>query len=125
MSIAWSGIPQVTPKVAKEYGCGVIVDVREPNEVEEVHIVGSVNMPMSEMNKNADDKSAAWITKFGLKPEDGTSEKTPIFVTCKAGMRAQMMAELLASCDKTHVANIAGGMMEWEKTMPADTVKKG
>eukprot|EP01064_Diplonema_japonicum_P038365 TRINITY_DN926_c0_g1_i2.p2 TRINITY_DN926_c0_g1~~TRINITY_DN926_c0_g1_i2.p2 ORF type:complete len:126 (+),score=34.29 TRINITY_DN926_c0_g1_i2:56-433(+) len=124
MSITWTGIPQVEPKAAHGYTGGVLLDVREPSEVNEVSIVGVRNVPMSEMNKHADDKTGAWLAQFQLKPEDGCSEKSPIFVTCKGGVRGQKMCELLASCGKTHVANISGGMMNWEKTMPADTIKR-
>eukprot|EP01064_Diplonema_japonicum_P002251 TRINITY_DN1143_c0_g1_i4.p2 TRINITY_DN1143_c0_g1~~TRINITY_DN1143_c0_g1_i4.p2 ORF type:complete len:124 (+),score=22.84 TRINITY_DN1143_c0_g1_i4:480-851(+) len=123
MAIVWEGIPQVEPSQAQQHG-GVVLDVRERNEVEVKRVAGTKFAPMSEMNQYTLDKSGAWLGRFGLKPEDGCSAESPIFVLCGSGRRSQAMCELLVGCKRTHVANITGGIVNWEDKMGPETLER-
>lgn len=77
-----------------------IVDVREPNEWEEVgYIEGAVNVPVRTIAQNLD-----------LLPAD---LDTPIVVYCKAGARGAIGMTALQMLGYTDVRNLAGGMDAW------------
>ena len=71
----------------------VLLDVRDPFEVERGSIPGSVNIPFGELNRVID-----------LAP---TSD-IPLFVYCQSGVRSRIAAEALAQAGYANVIDIGG-----------------
>ena len=77
----------------------LLVDVREPNEFATVRVPGAVLVPLS-----------TFLLKVDTLPRD-----RPLLVMCAVGGRsAAATAHLLAS-GWTHVTNVAGGIVAWER----------
>eukprot|EP01061_Rhynchopus_euleeides_P012762 TRINITY_DN2245_c0_g2_i1.p1 TRINITY_DN2245_c0_g2~~TRINITY_DN2245_c0_g2_i1.p1 ORF type:complete len:120 (+),score=57.03 TRINITY_DN2245_c0_g2_i1:67-426(+) len=118
MSLDWSGIPQVQPADALrivEGGKGVVVDVREPEELRQVSLKTPkvINVPTTKLSQAT---SAAALPGLGFPDDLGRSEGNPAFVMCKAGVRGQRMCEVLKGLGCTHVANLTGGIMNCSET---------
>jgi rhodanese-related sulfurtransferase len=79
----------------------VLVDVRTPEEHEAGHLIGSINIPLSEFQENLD----AWTPLF---PMD-----VPLILYCKAGFRSAIAAEILFEAGFLNVVDLLGGMDEW------------
>ena len=69
-----------------------ILDVREPSEFKNGHILGAKNLPLS-------------------KVETYTG-KGPVYVICQSGMRSSSAAKILKKMD-VYVTNVKGGMSMW------------
>ncbi len=85
----------------------IILDVREPWEVERVHLDDSrlVCRPMSR------------IASEGLKalPDEARSLEAEIYVICHQGVRSTQVAMWLASLGWKHVFTVAGGIDEYAR----------
>ncbi len=99
-----TSIDQITVEHARdeiERGDIVLIDTREPIEFSEARIEGATLVPVgmvpSEIEKAAPDKSAR------------------IVLHCAAGMRSQTAAEQMAEMGYTNLANVTGGIMEWQE----------
>ena len=77
---------------------GCFIDVREPNEFEQGHINGMVNMPRGTLEFQI-------ASHPKLQDED-----TPIYLICRSGGRSALAAESL----QRMVYSVAGGMMAWQ-----------
>ncbi len=69
-----------------------ILDVREPHEFKNGHILGAKNLPLG-------------------KVETYTG-KGPVYVICQSGMRSSSAAKILKKMD-VDVINVKGGMSMW------------
>ena len=69
-----------------------ILDVREPHEFKNGHILGAKNLPLSKVG-----------TYTG---------KGPVYVICQSGMRSSSAAKVLKKMD-VDVTNVKGGMSMW------------
>lgn len=74
-----------------------ILDVREPNEWEAVHIPGATLIPLGELEN-----------RISELPAD-----QPIVVVCRSGNRSRTAANLLRSSGLSNVSSMSGGMNEW------------
>lgn len=78
-----------------------LIDVREPTEFSEARIEGAKLVPLgmvsSEIEQAVPDKSAR------------------VVLQCAAGMRSQTAAEQMAEMGYTNLANVTGGIMEWQQ----------
>lgn len=85
----------------------LLLDVREQDEWDEARIPGSVHKPMSTFQD--------W---YDTLPGDRT-----IVVHCHSGGRsARVVAALLKHTDLSDVANLDGGIADWEESnLPIDT----
>lgn len=87
----------------------VLLDVREPEEFtgELGHVAGSLLIPLKELP-----------TRVGeLEPYKDKN----IIVICRAGVRSTTAAALLTGMGFEHVANLKGGMVEWdEQKLPVE-----
>ena len=97
-------IEQISVEQAREEierGDVVLIDTREPFEFSEARIEGAklvpVGMVAAEIEQAAPDKSAR------------------IVLHCAAGMRSQTAAEQMAEMGYTDLANVTGGIMEWQQ----------
>jgi rhodanese-related sulfurtransferase len=83
----------------------VVVDVREPNEIAEVRVEGTVRIPFSEIG-----------TRFEELPRD-----RPLLIMCASGSRSAAVTNHLLQNGWTDVANVAGGIIAWERAgLPVD-----
>lgn len=75
----------------------VLLDVRQPEEIQAASISGSVCIPMNEV---------AWRL-------DELDPKAEIVVFCHHGVRSQQVAQLLQMRGFKDVKNLAGGIDAW------------
>lgn len=74
----------------------VILDVRNPDEYQEAHIKGALNIPLPELGQNADK----------LKKYDH------IYIHCKRGGRAQSATQVLSDAGFNNVICVSDAGME-------------
>ena len=100
-------------------GNGTVVDVREEAEVADVSLRadGVLCVPTSQLEvvPFAADAQAA-LAAAGFPAEVGTAQN-PAWVMCRAGRRGQLVAEILKSLGRTHVANLTGGILNCDPSM--------
>jgi rhodanese-related sulfurtransferase len=77
----------------------VLLDVREPNEFDEVRAPGALLLPTS-----------SFTERLGELPDD-----RPLLVICRTGVRSAAVTGYLARTGRDDVANVAGGMEAWER----------
>lgn len=77
----------------------VLLDVREPDEVRAVRTAGALHLPFSTISGALD-----------RVPQD-----RPVLVICHTGSRSAAVAAHLLANGWTDVANVAGGMVAWER----------
>ncbi|MBZ9612750.1 rhodanese-like domain-containing protein [Rheinheimera maricola] len=91
----------------------VLVDVREPAEFAQQHIVGAVNYPRGvlEMNIHNHPKVAA----SGCAADMALAQlaQSPLYLICRSGARSALAAESLQRMGFTAVYSVAGGMQAW------------
>jgi len=75
----------------------VLVDVREQNEYDELHIPGSILIPLTE-----------FAERFEELPKD-----KPLVMQCRSGARSTNAANHLLANGYTDVVNMAGGILAW------------
>lgn len=83
----------------------VIIDVREPWEVEIAQLPGSVFIPMGEIPARAED------LKQDLKLDEGLDR--PIVCLCHHGMRSMQVAVFLERFGHENIYNLTGGIHAW------------
>lgn len=79
---------------------GFLLDVRTPYEFRLGNIKGSVNIPVDDLRD-----------RLG---EITVSKDTPIYITCRVGMRAHIAAMILKGKGFTKVNNLSGGYLTYE-----------
>ncbi|WP_407570424.1 rhodanese-like domain-containing protein [Deinococcus altitudinis] len=90
---------EVSPKEAQsrmQQGA-ILVDVREPNEYQEVHATGAQLMPLSEFESS-----------YGTLPKDAE-----IVMICRSGARSERAGQMLLGSGYTNVSNLTGGTLAW------------
>ena len=98
-----NSITEITPQEAfteRDEGGGKLIDTREPYEYEESHIEGSELIPPGVI---ADRIEAAVPDK-----------DQRVILQCRSGARSLAAAEVLAGMGYTNLANLSGGILEWE-----------
>jgi rhodanese-related sulfurtransferase len=78
----------------------LLVDVREPNEFEQVRAPGAVLMPMS-----------TFMARSSELPSD-----RPLMIVCRTGSRSSAVTGFLARNGRADVVNVDGGMEAWERS---------
>ena len=96
-------------QAAARYEAGAfMLDVRQPEEWEEMHIPGATLIPLGELPQ-----------RLGELPQD-----QEIVVYCRSGNRSQSGAEILAKNGFSGVTSMAGGINEWSTAgYPTETGK--
>ncbi len=77
----------------------VVIDVREPFELDIAQIGGTIHIPMREMQNH--------LSEFNADDE--------IIVHCKSGGRSAKICKLLIENEFTNVKNVKGGILAWSK----------
>lgn len=78
---------------------GVFLDIREPSEFKQGHIVDAVNVPLSKLTSR-EGELERW-------------REHPVIVVCKMGQTAGAAAKQLRAAGFSRVYKMAGGMLEW------------
>ncbi len=78
----------------------VLLDVREDNEYRGGHIVNSVHLPLSVLDKRLDE-----LEKY---------KDRPIIVACRTGSRSAAACTRLSKAGFGRVYNLGGGVLAWE-----------
>jgi len=79
----------------------VIIDVREDNEWNAVHIPGAIHIPLAQLNNRL----------IELQPYKNSA----IITQCRSGARSAKALDILKSAGFTHVQNMEGGLIAWNK----------
>jgi len=98
-----AGIPSVTPEALKAELAGaeppVLVDVREPQELQISHLDGALAIPKGELPERVDELTRA----------------RSIVVFCRSGGRSAEAVRTLLDLGFQHVRNLQGGINAWAK----------
>jgi rhodanese-related sulfurtransferase len=79
----------------------LLVDVRTPEEFASGHLLGAVNVPLSDLQNNL----VAWVPRL---PRD-----VPVILQCRSGARSTQAAQILIRAGFTNVLNLDGGIIDW------------
>lgn len=82
----------------------LLLDVREPQELEIASLPGSVNIPMAEVPDRLQELN-----------RDST-----IVVLCRSGVRSLQVARFLQRHGYSRVANLSGGILRWGQDVDPD-----
>jgi rhodanese-related sulfurtransferase len=77
----------------------VLIDVREPHEVNQFNI-GGINIPLNKLFNSLDD-----LLKYKNKE---------IIIYCRSGSRSEMAKRILIQSGFSNVRNLIGGMTDWQ-----------
>ena len=77
----------------------LIVDVRDPNDFSQGHIVNSMNIPFAALARRIDE-----LEKFKEKP---------LVIACKMGQQSGAAGTMLRKAGFQNVARLRGGLTEW------------
>jgi rhodanese-related sulfurtransferase len=106
-------IPEVGPIVAGERldaGEALILDVREPEELQQVSVTGALHIPLGDLHYRLEEI-----------PRD-----RDVYVLCHVGQRSAIATEFLRHLGHERVWNIRGGIVGWLRSgLPADWAKTG
>lgn len=95
--------PETYKAKMKELGAEVqLVDVRRPNEYQEGHIDGSVNIDFLE-----DD--------FAVKIEGRLDKEKPVMLYCRSGRRSANAAKQMQALGFKEIYDLEGGFLQWEE----------
>jgi rhodanese-related sulfurtransferase len=112
---------ELAPAQAAEAQSGgqlaLVVDVREPNEYEDAHLPGAVNIPRGVLELRADPASPG--TDAALSGD--CSARILVYCTKGPGARSALAAQTLASMGYEHVEVLGGGLVAWaEAGLPVE-----
>lgn len=89
----------------------VLIDVREPEEFQQVRIAGAVNLPRGVLEM-----------KIQMHPQFKDAEspleelnKHQIYLICRSGARSALAANSLQVMGFEQVKSVSGGMMAWQE----------
>ncbi|MDF2815129.1 MAG: sulfurtransferase [Paenibacillus sp.] len=92
------GLRTLTPEQFQSESTGKeVIDVREILEYKRGHIMGAMNVPLSQLRQ-----------RLGEIPKDRT-----VYLYCQSGMRSKQAAKLLGRNGFADVAELRGGIMSW------------
>lgn len=74
-----------------------LVDIREPNEFENGHILGARNIPLSQ---------------FRMRIKEFRTDQ-PVYIYCQSGMRTGRAAQLLRKHGVKEIHDLKGGFKAW------------
>jgi len=74
-----------------------LIDVREPNEFDNGHILGARNIPLSQMK---------------MRMQELRSDK-PVYLYCQSGMRSGRAAQFLYRKGFRDLSHLQGGFKKW------------
>lgn len=93
---------------ALQNGSGVVVDIREKDEVTETGIIpGAIHIPRGVLEFHVDPGSPDY--RADLTPEHA------VILVCEDGQRSALATETLKTLGFPHVAHLSGGFQAWKR----------
>jgi rhodanese-related sulfurtransferase len=92
----------VTQAQAMNMQGALLLDVREQGEYTEVHAPNATLIPLGQLSARLDEISAY--------------KDKPVVVMCRSGKRSAKAVHLLQEAGYSHVNNMIGGILAWEKS---------
>jgi rhodanese-related sulfurtransferase len=91
----------VTPAEARRYMLdgAALIDVRDRDEWDEVHVEGAILIPLDALPERLDD----------------VPDTMDVIVICRSGRRSGLAQEALRDAGIERVSNLAGGIIAWEE----------
>jgi len=83
----------------------ILLDVRTPEEYEEIHLENALLLPVQELNQTT-------LNEIGLGEDMKDRE---IIIYCRSGARSQTAYNIMESLGYTNIKSVAGGMIHWEE----------
>lgn len=83
----------------------ILLDVRTPEEYEEVHLENAILLPVQQL-------SAQSLADIGLGENAKDKE---IIIYCRSGARSKTAYNIMKSLGYTNIKSVAGGMIHWEE----------
>lgn len=83
----------------------ILLDVRTPEEHEEIHLENSLLLPVGQM-------SQATLENIGLGQDSKDKE---IILYCRSGSRSRQAYEIMESLGYTNIKSVSGGMVHWQE----------
>lgn len=74
-----------------------LIDVREPNEFDNGHILGARNIPLTQLKAR----------KIEVRPDK------PVYLYCESGVRSARAAGTLKKLGCTDISHLKGGFKKW------------
>jgi len=95
----------IAPKEAASRSDFLVIDVREPFELQEElgYIEGARNIPLGKI-----------LAGIGLEPE--LDKSVPILLVCRTGARSEQAAARAAALGFSQVYSLKGGMIAWNES---------
>ncbi|HET7037845.1 MAG TPA: rhodanese-like domain-containing protein [Thermomicrobiaceae bacterium] len=93
-------VPEISVQEAEQRarsGQAVIVDVREPEELEEASVPGALHIPLGQLAQRA-----------GELPQD-----RELLLFCRSGNRSSFATAYLRQAGRNDAVNVAGGIIAW------------
>lgn len=83
----------------------ILLDVRTPEEYEEVHLENALLLPVQQL-------SAQSLADIGLGEDSKDKE---IIIYCRSGARSKTAYDIMKSLGYTNIKSVSGGMIHWEE----------
>lgn len=83
----------------------ILLDVRTPEEHEEIHIENSLLLPVDEISQSA-------LNRIGLGEDSKNKE---IIIYCRSGNRSARAYDMMTALGYTNLGSVQGGMAHWEE----------
>ncbi len=83
----------------------ILLDVRTPEEYEEVHLENSLLLPVDEISQKT-------LTNIGLGEEAKDKE---IILYCRSGNRSKRAYDMMTALGYTNITSVSGGMVHWQE----------
>jgi len=93
-------------------GDKVVVDVREPHELQSGKIPNAVNIPYKSSPEALSLSAADFEDKFGFPKPDLSKE---VIFYCRSGVRSTATAEIAKANGYTNIGNYRGSWLDWAK----------
>ncbi len=88
-------------------GATLLIDVREPDEFAQGHILDAINVPRGVLEFRADQTSPNAL-------EELSDKSVQVIVYCRSGARSALAAQVLGVLGYKSVISMAGGYLAWE-----------
>jgi len=83
----------------------ILLDVRTPEEYEEIHLQNAFLLPVQELSQQT-------LDEIGLGRDMKDKE---IIIYCRSGARSKTAYDIMSSLGYTNIKSVAGGMIHWEE----------
>ena len=83
----------------------VLLDVRTPEEYEEIHLENALLLPVEELSQGK-------LDEIGLGQDFRDKE---IIIYCRSGARSKIAYNIMESLGYTNIKSVAGGMIHWQE----------